>query len=114
ISATASVAGAQAGLDLAVPDPQRWWPNGMGEPALYEFSLSLVEEDDVVDRAEARVGLRTIELAREADDIGEGFVFRVNGRPLFAKGGNWIPDDLFPARTTPDRLRQVLDLAREC
>jgi beta-mannosidase len=33
---------------------------------------------------------------------------------VFAKGANWIPDDSFPSRTTPARVRELLSLARDC
>ena len=50
-------------------------------------------------------------LDTSADDVGAQFTLSVNGRPLFAKGVNWIPDDHFPTRITPERLGRRLDQA---
>src|SRR5437667_9226307 len=33
------------------------------------------------------------------------FTFVINGVPVFAKGGNWIPADSFPSRISRDKYR---------
>jgi beta-mannosidase len=112
--ARAAVADGVAELALDVPAAQRWWPAGYGEPVLYELAIALEENGEHVDTVNARVGLRAIELVREPDAGGESFFFRVNGVPIFAKGANWIPADSFPARVTPERYREHLELAQSC
>lgn len=107
----------RAVVTVTVPDPRRWEPNGDGEPYLYPVRLILLEPDVTVDEVVDRIGLRTIELVREADGSGEGFLFRVNGRDTFLKGANWVPADSFPARLEHpegrDRVRRLLRMARE-
>jgi beta-mannosidase len=102
---------------MRVPQPRRWEPNGSGEPFLYPVGLTLLQADDVADEIVARIGFRTIELVREADDSGEGFLFRVNGRDTFMKGANWVPADSFPSRLERpegrERVRRLLQMARE-
>jgi beta-mannosidase len=79
-----------------ITEPELWWPNGHGSQPLYEVNLELVEADGrVVDQWRKRIGLRTIELDRHRDAFGESFQFVVNGRPIFAKGANWIPAHSF-------------------
>jgi hypothetical protein len=41
----------------------------------------------------------------------ESFTLCVNGRPLFCKGADWIPSDIFECRTTAARLRSLLGSA---
>ncbi|HEU4597745.1 MAG TPA: glycoside hydrolase family 2 protein, partial [Pyrinomonadaceae bacterium] len=36
----------------------------------------------------------------------------VNGVPVFAKGGNWIPADIFPTRVTREKYRHLLESVR--
>jgi beta-mannosidase len=40
------------------------------------------------------------------------FTFVINGAPIFARGVNWIPDDVFPSRITPARYRDRLAQAK--
>lgn len=39
-----------------------WWPNGMGEPHLYECSLRLRKGDQVLDEQRLTIGLRTVRV----------------------------------------------------
>ena len=57
-----------------------------------------------------RIGLRTIELVRDAltNAEGEAFYFSVNGVPIFAKGSNMIPLHIFASKTTPADLREMV------
>ncbi len=43
-------------------------------------------------------------------DIGENFQFVINGKPIFAKGADWIPADSFQTRVTPAHLRSLLQV----
>ncbi|MER6180440.1 glycoside hydrolase family 2 protein [Streptomyces sp. NPDC001652] len=103
--------GASGVVRLEVPDVRLWWPRGYGEQPLYEVELALLHGDDVLDVWRRRVGFRTVELDRSADEHGTGFTFVVNGERLFARGVNWIPDDVFPSRITRQRYRERLTQA---
>ncbi|WP_217538251.1 glycoside hydrolase family 2 protein [Stenotrophomonas sp. GbtcB23] len=103
---------------LSVPvqlaQPRRWWPVGHGEQARYTVRARV--DDGSRDAAERsiRTGLRTVELRREDDAKGgQGFAFVINGVPIFAKGANVIPFDMFPARVDLARIRRELTAARD-
>jgi len=96
---------------LRIERPQRWFPVGYGAQPLYRFELELLDGGQVVDARGARTGLRSVELRRDADAHGKGFAFVVNGIPVFAKGANSIPFDMFQPRVTPAQLRRVLQSA---
>jgi len=97
-----------------IKNPHRWWPAGYGEQALYTFRARIFTDDGHDnDRQERRTGLRTVELDRSVDGENQAFSFIINGVPVFAKGANVIPFDMFPARVTRERLRRELQSARD-
>jgi beta-mannosidase len=100
-------------LKLSIPNPQLWWPAGLGSQKLYTLRARLISGDKVSDELSTRTGLRTLELRQQRDAAGKSFTFAVNGVPVFAKGANWIPADSFPERVTRERYRQLLESARD-
>lgn len=78
-----------------IAKPERWWPAGQGGQPLYDVRMELRRRGNVLDAAERRIGLRTIALVQQRDRWGESFQLVVNGRPVFAKGGSWIPAHSF-------------------
>ncbi|MCU0387764.1 MAG: hypothetical protein MUE71_04055, partial [Chitinophagaceae bacterium] len=56
---------------------------------------------------------RKIELVQEADSIGRSFYFRIDGKPVYMKGANYIPSDMFLPRATRDEYRKILLSAKE-
>ena len=98
---------------VTVENPRLWWPNGAGEQALYDLSVSVGEAS-----LKRRLGLRTIEVVNKADAgdtssrPGMSMTFRVNGIDLFCKGANWIPCDGMTQRQTPERYRDLLVSAK--
>ena len=100
-------------LDFRLARPRLWWPAGLGAQHLYRFRARLLAGARLLDEAEVRTGLRTLELRQRPDAWGKSFEFVVNGVPVFAKGGNWIPADSFPARVTRERYRRLLTSVRD-
>jgi beta-mannosidase len=96
-------------LAMMVKNPKLWWPNGMGDQPLYTLEVRLLDaEGNCIDTRSQRIGLRTIRCVQEDDQWGRSFYFEVNGQPFFAKGGNWIPADVFANRVTPERYADLL------
>jgi len=101
-------------IPVALQQPRRWWPVGQGEQARYTVRATLAPDTSGATHIEQRTGLRTVELRREVDrNGGQGFAFVINGVPIFAKGANVIPFDMFPARVDAARIRRELTAARD-
>ncbi|MEU8652476.1 glycoside hydrolase family 2 protein [Streptomyces sp. NPDC048737] len=110
--AEAVLTGDEAVLYLEVPGARLWWPRGYGEQPLYDLHLVLSDDESgPLDTWHRRIGFRTVALDRSADEHGTGFTLVVNGVRIFARGVNWIPDDAFPSRITPERYRTRLTQA---
>ncbi|XP_045813525.1 mannosylglycoprotein endo-beta-mannosidase [Trifolium pratense] len=72
--------------------PDLWWPNGMGKQSLYNVSISIdVKGFGESDSWSHYFGFRKIES--HIDDATGGRLFKVNGEPIFIRGGNWILSD---------------------
>jgi beta-mannosidase len=100
-------------LPVHIDRPQRWFPNGYGAQALYRYQLEVGDGKAAIASISTRTGLRSIELRREPDDKGRSFYFAVNGIPVFAKGANTIPFDMFQPRVSKAALRRVLQSAHD-
>lgn len=98
-------------LHLAVPGVDRWWPHTHGDQPLYDLTVGLAttaaggRPGRDMDSWGRRIGFRTVTLDTSAVEGGSRFAFVVNGRQLFARGADWIPDDCFPTRVTRERYR---------
>lgn len=102
------------GDEVRLKNPRLWWPNGHGSQPLYEIELRLLDKQGaILDIWKKKIGLRTIILDRHPDESGETFQFVVNGRPIFAKGANWIPADCFPSRVKHSDYQTLLNSAAE-
>jgi len=102
-------------LQFKIQNPELWWPNGLGEQPLYNITVEIEKSGSPIDRKSERIGLRTIRLIRKPDSKGggESFYFEVNGRPVFAKGANYIPNDVFLPRVTPEKYEFIVKSAAD-
>ncbi|GGQ02914.1 beta-mannosidase [Streptomyces griseomycini] len=107
----AGIDGTHGTVRLEVPDVRLWWPRGYGEQPLYDLELTLLHGEEPLDGWRRRIGFRTVGLDTSPDAHGTGFTLVVNGERLFARGVNWIPDDVFPSRITRERYRRRLEQA---
>ena len=90
--------------------PKFWWCNGLGKPHLYSFSVELLQQNKLLESKKLNIGLRTIELVQNKDTFGRGFYFKLNGKPVFMKGANYVPNDSFlPTASKISPLELVLN-----
>lgn len=99
-------------LTVTVRDPALWWPRGYGEQPRYDLAVTLLDAAGrELDTWSRRIGFRSVRLDTAPDAHGTAFVLRVNDVPVFVRGANWIPDDIFLNRVTRQRLAERLGQA---
>ncbi|SFE55026.1 beta-mannosidase [Sunxiuqinia elliptica] len=98
-------------LDFEIENPKLWWTHGLGEQPLYAVTANLTVDNRLTSR-EDRIGIRTLELVRDHDEQGTSFYFKLNGVPVFMKGANYIPNDVFLPRVTDENYRRVINTAK--
>ena len=101
-------------LPFAIENPSLWYPNGMGEPNLYSMVAILAAGDKKYDQKNTRIGVRTVRLVQQPDAQGDGksFYFEVNGQPVFAKGANYIPQDVFTPRVATESYLSLIETTK--
>ena len=82
--------------DLAITDPQLWWPWQLGDQPLYRVTVSVEVNGSISGIWERTVGLRQIRM--------KNYVLLVNGERLFAKGVDMWPTTTLPADATPEQI----------
>jgi exo-1,4-beta-D-glucosaminidase len=91
---------------LVIDRPRLWWPNGLGEPELYELAMTVSVDGRIADRRELSFGIRHVaDYLTEEGHRG----YAVNGKKLLIRGGGWV-DDLLLAdddRKLEDQIRYV-------
>ena len=100
-------------LPITIDNPQIWWPNEMGEQSLYEFEVRLKKDGKVLDSRKFKSGIRTFEMVDEPDSIGRAFYFKVNGVPFYAKGANYVPEEMIETWNDVDHTIQLLEQAKD-
>ncbi|MBO4704513.1 MAG: glycoside hydrolase family 2 protein [Spirochaetaceae bacterium] len=104
---------------LTVKNPEIWWPAGCspadekniaknGEPLFHENTIYTLTATAAGANIKQNLAFRTLEAASEKDEHGRSLYFKVNGKPVYAKGSNWIPCDALPERQTPQKYENLL------
>src|SRR4051812_7425988 len=75
---------------LAMKNPQLWWPAQMGKPVLHDLKLQFETGGHVSDSASTRFGIR--QVTSELDAAKRSLLFRINGKPILIRGGGWSYD----------------------
>lgn len=117
-------------LNIDIPSPQLWYPNGYGEQPLYTLKISI--NDEVFYQ---KFGIRTVKILQIYDEEnscaykkckllqttnGKSFDHNnqyscftpvINNKKVFCIGANWVPCEPFPSAETSSKISEILELA---
>ncbi len=98
----------------AVAAPALWWPVGHGRQPRYTVEAVLTVAGRRTAAVTRRVGFRHVRVNQDPHPAGgQFFVIEVNGKPIFVKGGNFVPADPIAARLDRRRYAALVDRALE-
>jgi len=95
-------------LEFAIDQPKLWWTNGLGKQPLYDIKIQLMDGLTQLDSKITRLGVRKLEVITDKDSIGNSFMVRLNDVPVFMKGSNYIPNDIFVTRQTTEIYKRLM------
>jgi len=73
---------------LRISNAKLWWPYGYGKQNLYTVSLSAESQTNDKATATETFGIRKVETYIGVKER----VYKINGREIYPKGGNWVID----------------------
>jgi hypothetical protein len=94
---------------LIIDNPKLWWPINKGEQHLYTVNITAKTDGQVSDVVSKRFGIRDIRSDRNTPD--QSRIFYVNGKRLFIRGSNWIPEAML--RTSQERTYAQLRYTKQ-
>jgi len=95
--------------ELVIDSPRLWWPVNKGPQNLYELKLTVLIDGVACDSVKTKFGIR--EITSDINTPDKSRVFYINGKRLFIRGANWIPEAML--RTSDERTYAELRYTRQ-
>jgi beta-mannosidase len=95
-------------VPVEITNPKLWWTHNLGKPYLYTFNFQLVADGKIKDEKSVKKGIRTIKLITKKDSIGASFYFELNGKTVYMKGANYVPQNSFQNKVTNAQYEKLL------
>lgn len=95
-------------IPFSIKNPKLWWTHNLGEPFLYDIQIELIHNGNVLESHSKKLGIRSIELVTEKVSIGESFYFKLNGKPVYMKGSNYVPQQMFQPKVDRNKYEKLI------
>ena len=90
-----------------------WGPKFVGCGIWKKIELRVRDHPIQIPTLKLRGIREIVHLVQQKDSTGTSFYFEKNGKPIYAKGANWIPGDVFLPRLKRGDYRKMLLSAKD-
>lgn len=94
-------------FSFVIDNPALWFPNGLGEQALYDLVISTKENE-----YRYKIGFKKLAFDFEKTANGRNFAVSCNDIDLFLKGYNIVPEDNILPFISKEKTNELLELAK--
>ena len=95
-------------IPFTLENAELWWPNEMGKQTMTDFEIKVFKDDKLVESHKITTGIRQIELIEEPDSIGCAMYFKVNGKKVYIKGANYVPEEMIETWMSREKTEKLL------
>lgn len=97
-----------------IPDPELWYPNGIGKQPLYKVKIEIYQKDRLSDEYECFSGIRKLEYRQNENSPEDSlpYTFVINDIPVYIKGVNLVPFDHLYGNVTKDTYNKYIRLIK--
>jgi beta-mannosidase len=92
-------------VPITVNKPELWWPWDQGKANLYQLTINIVDNHQVIDTKTVTFGFRDVRYDKAKNE------WRINGRRMFLRGTNYIATQWL-SEMTPERFAQDIALMK--
>ncbi len=99
-------------IEFEIVNPKLWWPIGQGDQNLYHFKIDILKNKELVATKNTYTGIRKVELDESPHpEKGNYFILKVNNRPIYCKGSNWVPPELINTGISEEKYENLVNMA---
>ncbi len=95
---------------MQIKNPELWWPNGLGQPNLYNLTVTLYRGGEATDTYERKIGLREISIGKDANGVP---AVVVNGHKIFSRGATYVRECMVLPNYSEKRTEALLRAVRD-
>lgn len=98
---------------IVIKNPKLWNIRGYGKPYLYDITINIYLNNDLVETKTIKYGIRKVELFRSST-VREGgcFEYHINDEKVFLLGCNWVPIEAIK-HIDDERMLKALDMVTD-
>lgn len=99
-------------IDFVIEKPKLWWPVGQGDQFRYTLKTDIIANGTIISSQTKKIGLRRVEVDQSPHpEKGTYFTIKINNRPVFMKGADWVPADMVYSKITKTKLDSLVNFA---